>query len=384
MAKSRRKLMKKTKTKTKNRRRRNLSRNYKLRGAGITDLWNSVTGKTPSVTSQTPSATGQPPSVTSQPPSVTGTTSTITSSSVTDLWNSGTNWFNNATSQTPSATDQTPSATDQTPSATSQPQVNSTINNPSYNTQNPFTQPMPGLQTNYQAPAISPTTSGSQDQMGPFGTPVYKVGGRKRMSKRRVTRGGQSLNYLKNQSRNLGYTANNMGSQFKYVVGNNPTDFRGLQSRSNQIYGKDNNGSNFNFPKDPTKGMYEDTTQAERSLEDQLITYLSNNPNLKLNRSEIKVGDIILVCTDNSHIYKVKVLTVDDNNGNNDNLQVMFLDCYKGRRRLVKGISNLLKKYDNNKNVYYRIPDITLPEFGTNESQNMQNVTNFYNGYISN
>lgn len=356
MAKSRRKSMKKTKTKTKNRRRRNLSRNYKLRGAGITDLWNSVTGQTPSVT---------------------GTTSTSTSSSVTDLWNSGTNWFNNATGKTPSVTGQTPSATSQT-------QVNSTINNPSYNTQNPFTQPMPGLQTNYQAPAISPTTTGSQDQMGPFGTPVYKVGGRKRMSKRRVTRGGQSLNYLKNQSRNFGYTANNMGSQFKYVVGNNPTDFRGVQSRSNQIYGKDNNGSNFNFPKDPTKGMYEDTTQAERSLEDQLITYLSNNPNLKLNRSDIKVGDIILVCTDNSHIYKVKVLTVDDNNGNNDNLQVMFLDCYKGRRRLVKGISNLLKKYDNNKNVYYRIPDITLPEFGNNESQNMQNVTNFYNRYISN
>ena len=187
MAKSRRNSVKKNKTrtrpktrpKTKNRRRRNLRRSYKLRGAGIADLWNSVTGTPSSVTGTNPT-------------SVSGTNPTsVTGNSFTDLWNSGNNWFNNAIGKTPSATGQPPSA----------------INNSYYSNQNPFASSV-GTSNNgdQYGPVVSSAplvSSNNGDQDGPVGVLMnpdvsYDTnGGKKRMTKRRVIRGGQSFGWLK-------------------------------------------------------------------------------------------------------------------------------------------------------------------------------------------
>ena len=458
MAKSRRNSVKKNKTrtrpktrpKTKNRRRRNLRRSYKLRGAGIADFWNSVTGTNPtSVTGTIPtsvsgtiptSVTGtNPTSVTGTiPTSVTGTNPTsvsgtiptsvpstiptsVTGNSFTDLWNSGNKWFNNATGQPP---------------------VNAAVNNQPYkpdNTMNPFTQNYGAPDINpaaswYQAPVVSSAplvSSNNGDQYGPVGvlmTPVgasnsgnqvgpdgvltnpivslnnnngdqdgpvgvlmnpvvssVTNGGKKRMTKRRVIRGGQSLEWLKNiygnspyNTDNLGHKANIIGSQAKYVMGNN---FTGAKQRFDSLR---NNTSTFILPKDdPSHPVSYDgeSTSIENRFQMALITYLTTHSDLKLNRSQINVGDTILILTNENHyVYIAKVLSVDDNNGKNDNLQVQFLDCYRGRIRFIGKVMKLLKKDDLN-NVFYSIPDIKLPQFGNDDSQNKNAIKKFIDDY---
>ena len=220
--------------------------------------------------------------------------------------------------------------------------------------------------------------------MNPFVSSVTN-GGKNRMTKRRVIRGGQSLEWLKNiygnspyNTDNLGHKANIIGSQAKYVMGNN---FTGAKQRFDSLR---NNTSTFILPKDdPSHPVSYDgeSTSIENRFQMALITYLTTHSDLKLNRSQINVGDTILILTNENHyVYVAKVLSVDDNNGKNDNLQVQFLDCYRGRIRFIGKVMKLLKKDDLN-NVFYSIPDIKLPQFGNDDSLNKNAIKQFIDYY---